>query len=120
MPITHAPSAGPQATVGLSTAAELTLARVVTNAGRNFAGMLDLVAQDICAVLPVCGLDGASGKYRRLAPEELVSCRLKHGALVLVTAAGAVFTQLSVLREDLEAYFARLDRLDAGDWITPP
>jgi hypothetical protein len=116
MSIHRLPAASAEAIVRLNTAAERALGRVVTNAGKHFASLLDIIAQDICAAIPVSGLDGATGKHRELRPEELRTCEFKHGALVLVTQAGAVFTQMTVLREDLDAYFARLDRLDRGDW----
>ena len=116
MSIRHAPSTGREATVRLNTAAELALARVVTNAGKHFASLLDVIAQDICAAIPVSGIDGKTGRQRGLRPQELSTCQFRHGALVLVTQDGAVFTQMTVLRQDLDGYFARLDRLDRGDW----
>ena len=116
MSIRIAPSAGREATVRLNTAAELALSRVVSNTGKHFASLLDVIAQDICAAIPVSGIDGKTGQQRSLRTEELGACQFKHGALVMVTQEGTVFTQMTVLREDLDAYFARLDRLDKGDW----
>ena len=116
MSIRIAPATGREATVRLNTAAEVALSRVVSNTGKHFASLLDVIAQDICAAIPVSGIDGKSGRHRTLRPEELSTCQFKHGALVLVTQEGAVFTQMTVLREDLDGYFARLDRLDKGDW----
>jgi hypothetical protein len=114
-------SDAPDPVVRLNAAAQTALARVLTNAGKHFASMLDVIAQDIGAAIPVSGLDGATGKHRELRPEELAAGEFKHGALVLVTREGAVFTQMTVLREDLDGYFAKLDHLDRGDWpLTRP
>jgi hypothetical protein len=64
----------------------------------------------------IYGLDGRTQSYRGISAEELRAACFQNGAAVLRGENGAVFTLLTVHRDDFQAYLAALDRFDAGAW----
>jgi hypothetical protein len=102
--------------VSLTTAAQIVLARVATNLGQSFGVVLDIVAQELCECMPIYGRDGRTKTYRAIRSDELRGAVFKNGALILNTADGGVFTQLTLRRSDLNAYLTGLDRMDVGAW----
>ena len=97
-------------------AAQLLLARVATNVGDAFGAMLDEVAAELARSIPVYGLEGRTGVYRAIDEHEVRSALFKYGAVLLKTADGGVFTQMTVRRSDFAAYVADLKRMDRGLW----
>lgn len=102
--------------VSLTTAAQILLARVATNVGKNFATLLNAIALELCQSVPIYGLDGRTKTIRAINPEEIRAALFTNGALVLRTASDSVFTQLTVRRADLNAYLTGSDRMDIGAW----
>ena len=102
--------------LSVSAAAQMLLERVATNVGADFAEMLDTLAHEIAAQVPIYGLDTRTGTSRRIEPADLVGATFVNGAYRLETKDGGSFTRLFVQRAEFHAYLERLDHLDFGAW----
>jgi hypothetical protein len=100
--------------LSLALAAQLLLGRVATNVGDGLGTMLDALAQELARSIPIYGLDGRSGLYRIIDEFEMRCACFKHGAALLRTADGGVFTQMTVRRADFATYLEAIDGKSAN------
>jgi hypothetical protein len=98
----------PSLSIGM--AAQLLLSRLAGDAAFALGAMLDEVAAELARSIPVYGLEGRTGVYRAIDEQEIRNALFKYGAVLMKTADGGVFTQMTVRRSDFSAYLAgRLD-----------
>jgi hypothetical protein len=102
--------------LSVTEAAEVLLARVATNMGEGRDSMLEMLAQDFAEVVRIYGLDSRTETYHPIGAEDLRGGYFVDGAAVLKTGDGWRFTLMTVHRGDFDAYLARLEQADAGNW----